>query len=211
MICHGDQAKPLQELLRRHGAYTPPYSMDVAQMKAAIRGGHEVVRDEEFLSNLIEKHNAKLLDLYLNADPNVPKLLSSGCGITYPKSPALVRRLLERGLDPNRPDWLGKTFLHACAENGDQSVAAVFLDAGADVNARELEFQGTPLAAAVRSCPTGDDPETAERGQGMIAFLLKRGAATNLPGDEPWATPLAWARRRGLTELEAILREHGAS
>ena len=119
-------------------------------MKAAIRGGHEVVRDEEFLSNLIEKHNAKLLDLYLDADPNVPELLSSGCGITYPKSPALVRRLLERGLDPNRPDWLGKTFLHACAENGDQSVAAVFLDAGADVNARELEFQGTPLAAAVR-------------------------------------------------------------
>jgi hypothetical protein len=45
----------------------------------------------------------------------------------------------------------------------------------------------------------------------MIAFLLKRGAATNLPGDEPWATPLAWARRCGLTEIEATLREHGAS
>jgi ankyrin repeat protein len=211
MIRHGDQAKPLQELLRRHGAYAPPYHMDVAQMKAAIRGGHEVVRDEEFLGNLIEKRDGKLLDLYLDADPNVPELLSSGCGITYPKSPALVRRLLERGLDPNRPDWLGKTFLHACAENGDQSVASIFLDAGADVNARELEFQGTPLAAAVRSFPTGDDPEKARRGQGMIAFLLKRGAATNLPGDEPWATPLAWARRRGLREIEAMLREHGAS
>jgi ankyrin repeat protein len=210
MIYHGDQAKPLQELLRQHGAYTPPYRMDVAQMKAAIRGGHEVVHDEEFLGNLIEKRDAKLLDLYLDADPNVPKLLSSGCGITYPKSPALVRRLLERGLDPNRPDWLGKTFLHACAENGDQSVATVFLDAGADVNARELEFQGTPLAAAVRSCASGDDLEKGERVQGMIAFLLKRGAATNLPGDEPWATPLAWARQRGLTEIEAMLREHGA-
>ena len=99
-IYHGDQAKPLQELLRRHGAYTPPYSMDVAQMKAAIRGGHEVVRDEEFLGNLIEKRDAKLLDLYLDADPNVPELLSSGCGITYPKSPALVRRLLERRARP---------------------------------------------------------------------------------------------------------------
>jgi ankyrin repeat protein len=210
-IYHGDQAKPLQALLRRHGAYTPPYHMDVAQMKAAIRGGHQVVRDEEFLGNLIEKRDAKLLDLYLDADPTVPDLLSSGCGITYPKSPALVRRLLERGLDPNRPDWLGKTFLHACAENADLSVAAVFLDAGADVNARELEFQGTPLAAAVRSCAKGDDPEKAERGKGMIAFLLKRGAATNLPGDEPWATPLAWARHHSLTEIEAMLRRHGAS
>ena len=36
----------------------------------------------------------------------------------YPRSPALVKKLLARGLDPNRPDWLGKTFLHACAENG---------------------------------------------------------------------------------------------
>ena len=125
-IYHGDQAKPLQELLRRHGAYTPPYSMDVAQMKQAIRDGHEVVRHEEFLGNLIEKRDAKLLDLYLDSDPNVPELLSSGCGITYPRSPALVRRLLGAGLDPNRPDWLGKTFLHACADNGDRSVAAVF-------------------------------------------------------------------------------------
>jgi hypothetical protein len=25
----------------------------------------------------------------------------------------------------------------------------------------------------------------------MVEFLLKRGAATNLAGDEPWATPLA--------------------
>src|SRR5262249_28054560 len=158
-VYHGDRAKPLQELLRRHGAYTPPYRMDVAQMKAAIRGGHEVLRDDEFLDHLIEKGDAKLLDLYLDADPNVAELMSSGWGITHPKSPGLVRRLLARGLNPNQSDWLGKTFLHTCAENGDLSVAAVFLDAGADVNARELEFQGTPLAAAVRSCATGDDPE----------------------------------------------------
>src|SRR4051812_19688011 len=116
-----------------------------------------------------------------------------------------------RGLDPNRPDCLGKTSLHACAENGDQSVAAVFLDAGADVNARELEFEGTPIAAAVRSCAGVNDAEKAERGRRMIAFLLKRGAATNLPGDEAWAPPLAWARKHGLTEIEAILREHGAT
>ena len=168
-------------------------------------------RDDEFLDNLIAKGDARLLDLYLDADPNVAELMSSGWGITYPKSPGLVRRLLERGLDSNQTDWLGKTFLHACAENGDQSVAAVFLDAGADLNARELEYQGTPLAAAVRSCVGITDPEKVDRGRRMVAFLLKRGAATNLPGDEAWATPLAWARRGGLKEMEAMLREHGAS
>src|SRR5262249_43307227 len=131
----------------------------------------------------------------------------------YPKSPALVRKLLSRGLDPNRPNWLGKTFLHACAENGDRSAAAAFLAAGADIDAREFEFQGTPLAAAVRSepwCRDEDRPKRAERQRRMVEFLLKRGAATNLPGDQPWATPLAWARKRGLADVEEMLLKHGA-
>jgi ankyrin repeat protein len=121
---------------------------------------------------------------------------------------------LARGLDPNRPDWLGKTFLHACAENGDRSGAAVFLDAGADINARGLEFNETPLAAAVRGSRGGkeeDGPRRARRGRRMVEFLLKRGAATNLPGEEPWATPLAWARNLGLPDIEALLIKHGAT
>ena len=32
-------------------------------------------------------------------------------------------------------------------------------------------------------------------GQSFIEFLLKRGAGTNLPGDEPWATPLTGLAR----------------
>jgi hypothetical protein len=45
----------------------------------------------------------------------------------------------------------------------------------------------------------------------MVEFLLKRGAATNLPDDEPWATPLAWARKFGLADIEEILLKHGAT
>ncbi len=45
----------------------------------------------------------------------------------------------------------------------------------------------------------------------MVEFLLKRGAATNLPDDEPWATPLAWARKLGLADLEEVLVKHGAT
>lgn len=123
----------------------------------------------------------------------------------------MVRKLLARGLDPNRPDWLGKTILHACAENGDRSLAAILLDAGADINARDVEFQGSPLAAAVRSWCMDTDPKQKARRRRMVEFLLKRGARTNLPGEQPWATPLAWATRHGRDEILELLKQHGAT
>ncbi len=209
-VYHGDKARPLQALLRQHGAYTPPYAMDLKQLRQAIRDGHQVVRDGEFLGNVMRKRNAELLDLYLESDPTVAKRMEFGCEITYPRSPALVRKLLRRGLNPNRRDWLGKTFLHACAENGDVSVAAVFLDAGADPDAMDLEFNGTPLAAAVRSCVQSQERKQAERGRRMIRYLLRRGAAHNLPEDKSWATPLAWARKLGLADVANLLLSHGA-
>jgi ankyrin repeat protein len=211
-VYHGAQAKPLEQLLCRHGAYTMPYHMGVRQMKRAIRDGHEVARHCEFLGNLLAQRNAKLLDLYLDSVPAAVERIADE--LACPWSAAQVRKLLARGLDPNRPDWLGKTFLHACAANGNRSTAAVFLEAGADINARGIEFNETPLAAAVRSWPGSTDkdrPELAQRRRRMVEFLLKRGAATNLPDDEPWATPLAWARKLGLTDIEEILLKHGAT
>jgi ankyrin repeat protein len=213
-VYHGKRAKPLQQLLRRHGAYTPPYCMSVQEMKHAIREGHEVTRHVEFLGNVMRKRNVELLDLYLDSDPKLPNRMDYWSGVTYPRSAALVARLLARGLDPNRPDWLGKTFLHACAENGDRAVAQVFLDAGADINAQGLEFHETPLAAAVRYepwCKEEDPSRLAQRRRRMVEFLLKRGAATNLPDDDPWATPLAWARKLGLADIEEVLLKHGAT
>jgi ankyrin repeat protein len=208
-VYHGEEAKPVEQLLRRHGAYTQPYHMSVRQMKQAIRDGHEVTRHPEFLGNLMGKRNAKLLDLYLDSDPTGVDRMADE--LALPWSAALARRLLARGLDPNRPDWLGKTFLHASAENGDRSVAALFLDAGADINARDVEFQGTPLAAAVRSCCAVADPKQAKRGRRMVEFLLQRGAKANLPGDQAWATPLAWATRHGCGDIAEVLKEHGAT
>jgi ankyrin repeat protein len=210
-ICHGDRAKPLEQLLRHHGACTPPYRMSVQELKQAIRDNHDVTRHDEFFGNVMAKNDLDLLDLYLASKRRVPERLDFGNGLAYPRSPRLVRRLLDRGLDPNRPDWLGKTFLHACAEHGDRSGAAVLLDAGADINALEVEFQGTPLAAAVRSWCRDVHPKQALRRRQMVQFLLKRGAATNLPGDEPWATPLAWATRYGRRDIVELLKQHGAT
>jgi ankyrin repeat protein len=44
----------------------------------------------------------------------------------------------------------------------------------------------------------------------MVALLLERGAPTNLPDDEPWATPLAWATRRSHPRIVEMLRAAGA-
>jgi hypothetical protein len=55
------------------------------------------------------------------------------------------------------------------------------------------------------------EPKLAERRREMVEFLLKRGAATNLADDEPWATPLGWARKLGVADLEAVLLKHGAT
>jgi hypothetical protein len=43
----------------------------------------------------------------------------------------------------------------------------------------------------------------------MVEFLLSRGAITSLPDDPPWATPLAWAERRGHAKVAHILKKHG--
>jgi ankyrin repeat protein len=203
-VCHGGRAKALQQLLRQHGACTPPYAMNAAEMRRAIRGGNGVVYHDEFLSNILAKEDAALLDLYLASDSTVPKRLWPGA---YPKSPELMEQLLARGLDPNKRDWMGRTFLHCCAANADQKIAAALLKAGADIDARDFEYKGTPLAAALRSWSGKDNPKQIKRRREMVEFLLEHGAATHLPGDEPWATPLAWARRRRLDNMVELLRQ----
>jgi hypothetical protein len=47
----------------------------------------------------------------------------------------------------------------------------------------------------------------------MVELLLKCGAKPNLPDDSPdllWATPLAWATRRGHSEIVELLKQYGA-
>jgi hypothetical protein len=40
---------------------------------------------------------------------------------------------------------------------------------------------------------------------GMVKFLLRHGAPKSLPDDPEWATPLAWATRRGHDEIAKLL------
>jgi ankyrin repeat protein len=90
------------------------------------------------------------------------------------------------------------TVLHDMAYKGDTRKAALLLDHGADLNAIDEEFRSTPLGLAAR---WGH--------RSMVGLLLERGADPNLSG-APWATPLAWARKKGHAGIESDLRQAGA-
>ena len=74
-------------------------------------------------------------------------------------------------------------------------MAKVYLEAGADMNAIETDSSSTPLGRAARNGK-----------KEMVDWLLGQGADPQLPLEEPWARPAAWAERRGHDEIIAILK-----
>lgn len=118
--------------------------------------------------------------------------------------PAKTRELTEflfgKGMNPSQPNWLGLTPLHHLARSTDVEMAELFIDHGADLNARDEDISSTPLGAAAKHGSIA-----------MVELFLRRGARPNLPDDPQWATPLAWATRRGHSDVAELLRQHGAT
>jgi ankyrin repeat protein len=146
---------------------------------------------------------SRLLDMGVKVHP-----APGGCHSYLVEQPDMLRMLLDRGgLDPDYPTAEGITLLHElCVRDMRNRMigprresAAILLDAGANISARDRDYRSTPLAWASRM----NLPD-------MVEFLLSRGAPMNLPDDEPWATPLAWATRRGHPEIVDMLRKAGA-
>jgi ankyrin repeat protein len=145
-------------------AADPALADDPDALAAAARAGHET-----------------LVRLLLRHRPHVVERVAVAA-----KTSDLTELLFAKGMNPNLPGWLGVTPLHRFARDGDVDSAAVFLDHGANLHARDEEFCTTPLGYA------------AAAGQRrMVEFLLERGAAVTLPDDLPWATPIALASYRG--------------
>ena len=84
----------------------------------------------------------------------------------------MTKRLLENGLDPNLPDWLGRTPLHdICARNNRLAatkLVSMFLEHGADIEAIDDEDCSTPLGMASRE---GDVR--------LVQLLIESGAKVN--------------------------------
>src|SRR5207244_3751781 len=107
--------------------------------------------------------------------------------------------LMEKGMNPNHMNWRQFTLLHDMAHKGDAAKARLLLDHGADINAIDDEYRSTPLGYAAR---WGN--------RDVVKLLLERRADPNKAGAS-WATPLAWARKKGHADIEADLLQAGAS
>jgi len=141
----------------------------------------------------------ELLPRLFDAGLRVPAVLTVCQGYLLQHAD-MLRTLLARGMSPDVMNWLRQTLLHlACSHDNRIEQAAMLLDAGASITARDEDYRSTPLAWAAR-----------QNAPKMVEFLLSRGAPTNVPDDESWATPLAWATRRSHQQVVEILRAAGA-
>jgi hypothetical protein len=139
----------------------------------------------------------KLLEILMNYGARVPAISKWG-RFYYFKHYKIAAMLMEKGMNPNHMTWHHVTLLHDMAQEGDIAKAKLLLKYGADINPVEEEYQSTPLGMATR---WGN--------KDMVEFLLKHGADPSKSG-ATWATPLAWAQKKGHKKIENILLTAGA-
>jgi len=204
----------IRSLLVAHGGTPDPYDTnwidDDAELRRVAGDPTESVRVAAAFAMVVGDGRRDRLERLLTAGLRVPSVLT-GCQTYLLTHADMLRTLLAHGMSPDVMNWQRQTLLHHICRQPEMKrwissgaadalqKAAILLDAGADISAREEEYRSTPLAWAARTGAVE-----------MVKFLLSRGAATNLPGDEPWATPLAWAERRQHAGIVSVLRRHGA-
>lgn len=152
---------------------------------------------EGILNFAAKENNRKMIDLLMAYGAKVPEVLK-WAQFYYFEHPDGAAYLLEKGMSPNTMSWHQVTILHDMAQKGNLSKAALLVKHGAEINPVDDEYQSTPLGLAVKWGNVD-----------MVKYLLEQGADPNKAG-APWATPLAWARKKGHVEIEAILLKAGA-
>jgi ankyrin repeat protein len=202
VISNGEQK--MRELLCSYGAaravHLLAYYGDVQTAAAVFAANPGLADDPEALANAASQGHEAFVRLMLRYQPQLPARLTFPGWAVGAKSRELNELLFKHGMNPSAPDWLGITPLHELARKGDVEMAAIFLEHGADLHARDEDICSTPLGWAAKFGR-----------KAMAEFLLQHGAKPNLAGEPAWATPLAWATRRGHTEIAELLRQHGAA
>jgi ankyrin repeat protein len=114
------------------------------------------------------------------------------------------RSILERCGPPNGRLRFGMTILHEVAASLEHvtaeervAFATMLLDAGARMDLRDDLLKSTPLGWA---CRWGREE--------LARLFLSRGADPLEEDAERWASPLAWAEKKGYHAVLAILREY---
>lgn len=205
----------IRALLVARGGTSDPYDTtwidDDEELRRVAADPKELVRVSAAFAMVVGDGRRDRLERLLTAGLRVPSVLT-GCQSYLLTHVDMLRTLLAHGMNPDLMNWQRQTLLHHICRQPEMKrwissgpadavqKAAILLDAGADISARDEVYRSTPLAWAARAGAVE-----------MVRFLLSRGAPTNLPDEEPWATPLAWAERRQHGKIVSILRRRGAA
>lgn len=211
---HEDPA--VKNLLLAHGANMQPYMLAELHDVAAVQRLLETDASEEVASELTwsaaDQGCPEIIELAIPRlkwplnDPRWHWVLIQpirGAGADSSANEGHFRAmaaLLRHGIDPNVSRF-GQTALHfAAAYHGPAAdadrarFAAMLLDAGARLDARDEILKSTPLGWACR----WGRRELAE-------LLIARGAPIHEPDAEPWATPQAWAEKMAHQALGSLI------
>jgi ankyrin repeat protein len=169
------------ELLAHYG--------DIQTAAAVFAANPALANDPGALESAAGQGNESFVRLMLRYQPDLATRIAVGVHAQGSRDAIKSRELTEFLFTP----------LHEFARKGDLENAALFLDHGANLHARDEDICSTPLAWAAKFGQTR-----------MVELLLTRGAQPNLPDDPPWATPLAWSTRRGHDQIAQLLKQHGA-
>jgi len=184
------------------GVHLLAYYGDVRTAAAVFAANPALADDPDALTNAAGEGHEAFVRLLLRYRSDLPKRMTFPAWSVGAKTRELNTLLFQHGMNPSQPDWLRITPLHHFARTGDVEKASIFIENGADLDARDEDICSTPLGWAAKFGKIE-----------MVRLLLKSGAKPNLPGDSPdllWATPLAWANRRGHGEIVELLKQHGA-
>jgi len=136
----------------------------------------------------------QMMSLLMSYGASVPRILKWAPAYYFERYDS-AEFLMEHGMAPNTMSWHHVTLLHDMAWKGWADRAKLLIDNGADINAVDEEYMSTPLGFAAR---WGNKE--------IVRLLLDAGADPEMSGAD-WATPLAWAEKRGHYEIAKLLQE----
>src|SRR5262249_4905780 len=150
------------------------YSGDVHTAAAVFAANPALADNPDALANAAGEGHEPFVRLMLRYQPDLAKRIVFPGWSVGAKTRELNELLFKHGMNPSQPDWLRATPLHQFARKGDVEKAALFIEHGADLHARDEDICSTPLGWA------------AKFGQiAMVELLLKHGAKPNLSDDPP--------------------------
>jgi ankyrin repeat protein len=186
------------ELLSSHGASRSveimAYYNDLRTAAAVFHANPKLADDSDALANAAGNGHMGFVQLMLRYQPDLAKHLVFPSWLVAESTKEMVEFLFRKGMNPNELDWQLVAPLHEIAGRGNLELAQQYLEHGADIHARDLLYESTPLGWAARTGQTE-----------MVEFLVGKGALPVHPEDPNWATPIAWAKRRGHSKIAEFL------